>query len=434
MSGGARGEAGSRLDVAEAVAAVMDALGRVREVEDVPLLDALDRVLAEDAVAPLTLPPWDNAGMDGYAVRAEEVRGARADAPVALPVVATVAAGGEPPPALCAGEAMRIMTGAPLPRGADTVIRVEDTDAGETRVLVRDARDAGRNVRPRGEDLRAGDLALAAGTALGPAQLALLAACGVATPRVVRRPRVAILGSGDELVELDLWGEALAGRRIVSSNSYALHALVRQAGGVPVPLGIARDDPGDLRRRLAGAGGCDLLLTSAGISVGAFDHTRDVLDAMGAELRFWRARIRPGGPVGFGVLPDPADGTRTIPWLGLPGNPVSAQVTFELFGRPAIRRLGGHRLLFRRPVPVVLEEDVTIAAPLTHFQRAVVAARADGMLGARLTGPQGSGLLTSMARANALLVIPADAPRSERGSTRHALLLDEPPLAERFAL
>ncbi|MFL5577356.1 MAG: gephyrin-like molybdotransferase Glp [Gemmatimonadaceae bacterium] len=415
------------LSVAEASARILADV-RTLPPERVPLLDALGRVLATPLVAPLTLPPWDNSAMDGYAVRASDVAGASAEAPVSLAVVETVAAGAFPSVPLAPGAAARIMTGAPIPEGADSVVRVEDTDGGLARVEVRNARDAGKNLRFRGEDLREGEVVLAAGTPVGAAQVGVLASCGAAAVDVFRRPRVAILGSGDELVDLDRFHEALAGRKIVSSNSYTLHALVRAAGGEPVNLGVAADTPASLRERLERAAGCDLLVTSAGISVGEFDYAREVLAEMGAELRFWRVRMRPGAPLGFGLL----HGT---PWIGLPGNPVSTMVTFELFVRPAIRRMLGHALLFRRTVTVTLEEPLAIGARLTHFLRAVIAPRADGSLGARLTGSQGSGVLTSMTRANALLVVPDDRPRVAPGETLRAIPLgDDVALAAELAL
>jgi molybdopterin molybdotransferase len=425
------------LSVAEAVDLILRDIGRL-PVERVPLLDALGRVLARPLVAPLTIPPWDNSAMDGYAVRAADVESASVERPIVLPVTETVAAGGFATRPLAPGTATRIMTGAPLPEGTDTVVRVEDTDGGVDRVEVRNARDAGKNVRFRGEDVREGDPVIPAGTPLGPAQLGVLASCGAAVVDVYRRPRVAIMGSGDELVDLDRFHEALAGRKIVSSNSYTLHALVRTAGAEPVNLGVATDDPDSLRERLLGAAGCDLIVTSAGVSVGEFDYTRDVLAALGAEMRFWKVRMRPGAPIGFGILnrsPDRDGLSRGIPWIGLPGNPVSTMVTFELFVRPALRRMLGYERLHRRPVRVVLEESVTIGVRLTHFLRAVVTARPDGTLSARLTGPQGSGILTSMSLANALLVVPEDRPRVEAGETASALLLTEDAqLASHFAL
>lgn len=352
--------------------------------------------------------------MDGYAVRSADARGAAAATPVTLRVVGTVAAGGSSTRALAAGEAMRIMTGAPVPAGADSVIRVEDTDAGEHTVRISDARDVLRNIRPRGEDMANGELAVSKNSELNPGHIGLLASVGRSSVRAYRRPRVAVLASGDELVDVDRFADVLAGSKIVTSNSYSLEAAALEAGADAVSLGTVGDDPKALRDRIAGCE-CDLLLTTGGISVGAFDFTRSVLAELGASLRFWRVRMRPGAPVGFGVL-------RGTPWLGLPGNPVSTLVTFELFARPAIRRMLGHSLVHRRPVRVRLSEPVTISAPLTHFLRAIVETSAEGYA-ARLTGPQGSGLLSSMARANALLVIPPDRLRSEAGEFVDALLL-----------
>ena len=389
--------------------------------ECVPLRRALGRVLAHEVRSPVSLPPWDNSSMDGYAVRADDVRNASDATPVVLPVLETVAAGGAASQPVRPGSAIRIMTGAPLPQGADSVIRVEDTDGGSDRVSIRDGRDALRNVRPMGEDLRAGDVALAAGTTLGAAQLGVLASVGAGLVDVHRIPRVAVLATGDELVDVDGFEAVRQGKRIVSSNSYTLVAAVTEAGGEAVDLGIAPDDRAVLRERFerARAEQCDMLVTSGGVSVGEFDFTREVLLALGADMKFWRVRMRPGAPVGFGVL-------HGAPWVGLPGNPVSSMVTFELFVRPAIRRMRGEQRLFRRATPVTMEEEVSIAAPLTHFIRGIVASDGRGHLRARLTGPQGSGLLTSMARANALLVVPPERYTTgpvRAGETVMALLL-----------
>ena len=410
------------LSVSEASAAVLADIVPLGT-ECVALVESLGRVLARNVVSPLALPPWDNASMDGYAVRAADIDGASRDRPVVLPVLETVAAGGVATRSLEPGSAIRIMTGAPIPDGADSVVRVEDTDRGAERVAIRDSRDARRNVRPRGEDLRAGEVAVSAGTVLGPAHVGVLASVGATTVEVHRLPRVGVLATGDEIVDLDRFAEVLAGRRIVSSNSYTLRAAVTLAGAEVVDLGLAGDDRDALRSRLVAAtdGSCDLLLTSGGVSVGEFDFTREVLAGLGATMRFWRAAIRPGGPIGFGML-------GAIPWLGLPGNPVSALVTFELFARPVIRRLRGERLLFPRPVEVVIDEDIAIGAALTHFMRVVVTTGADGRAHARLTGPQGSGLLTSMARADALLVVPAE--RHERAPVRAGETLFALPLGE----
>ena len=413
---------------------VEDAVGRIvsgiepLSIERVALLDALGRVLASPIVSPLTLPAWDNSAMDGYALRASDVAGASDGAPVTLAVLETVAAGAFPTRDVEAGSCTRIMTGAPLPKGVDTVIRLEDTDGGLERVAIRNDRDARRNVRFRGEDITTGTLVLDRGQPIGPAQIGVLASMGASAVDVHRQPRVAFFGSGDEVVDLDRFAEVLEGKKIVTSNSYTLHALVRATGGIPINLGVARDDPDDLRERVERAEGCDLLVTTAGISAGEFDYLRPVLAEAGLTMDVWKVRMRPGAPLGFGRL-------RGMPWVGLPGNPVSTMVTFDLFVRPVMRRMLGHTRLFRRPVTVTLEEPVKIGAKLTHFLRAVVTVREDHTLSARLTGPQGSGILTSMSLANALLVIPEERPVVAAGETVHAFLIsDDAQLAEHFSL
>ena len=377
-----------------------------------PLREALDAVLAEDVAAAIDLPPWDNSAMDGYAVRSADVA-----ENVELEVIETVPAGQFPQKGIGRGHATRIFTGAPLPRGSDSVIRQEDTDApGNGRVTIRNARDAGKNIRRRGEDITKGSVVLSAGAPLGPAQLGVLASIAHDSPLVYRAPRVAFMGSGDEIVDLERKPEILAGTKIASSNSYTLDAMIRRAGAEPKDLGIARDTKESLREHLAGAtgGGADLLVTTAGVSVGEHDLVRDVLQELGGELKMWRIAMRPGAPVGFGMLGG-------VPWIGLPGNPVSTMVTFELFVRPAIRRMQGHALPFRRTVPVAMQQAVTLGPKLRHYLRAIVEGRE-----ARLTGPQGSGILTSMARANALLIVPADMPSVAAGTELEALILDDP--------
>jgi molybdopterin molybdotransferase len=382
-----------------------------------PLDDALDSVLAEDVVSPIDIPAWTNSAMDGYAVRGEDVRGATAEHPVRLRVVEQIQAGAFPSRRIGPGESARIFTGAPVPEGADSVVRQEDTDEGRETVTIVKDRDAGVNLRPAGEDIRRGTTVLTAGRALGPAELGVLASLAVAHPLVYRQPRVGILASGDEIVDVDRPEEILSGRKVASSNSHTLAALVRRAGGVPVSLGIARDTPASMREHLERALETDLLVTTAGVSVGEHDYLRDVLRQMGAEERFWRLRIRPGAPVGFGLL-------QQIPWIGLPGNPVSTMVTFELLVRPAIRVMAGHALPFRRSVPVRLAEPVNVKPRLQHFLRAVVTDAPTG-LQARLTGPQGSGILTSMMLADALLVIPEGQFETPAGTIVEAIRLDE---------
>jgi molybdopterin molybdotransferase len=406
----------------------------------VPLDDALGGVLAEAVASPVDVPARTNSAMDGYACRAADVRGATREHPVKLQVVEEIPAGAVPRRAIGPGECARIFTGGPLPEGADGVVRQEDTDGqsgsravGQSDdpsirppvhpselgwVAVLNDRDAGINFRLAGEDIPKGSVPLPAGTVLGPAALGVLASLGVAHPVVVRRPRVGILSSGDEIAGLDRADEIRAGTKTGSSNTHTLTALVRLAGGEPVNLGIARDDPADLRAHLERAAEVDLLVTTAGISVGEHDHMRPVLDAMGLELRFWRLRMRPGAPVGFGILGG-------VPWVGLPGNPVSTMVTFELFVRPAIRKMAGHALPFPRGVTVRAAEPITLKPKLQHFLRAIVSEGAEG-LEAKLTGPQGSGILMSMVTANALLVVPEGQHETPAGAELVAIRLDDP--------
>jgi molybdopterin molybdotransferase len=409
--------------------------------EPVDLAQASGKVLAERAAAATTSPPWDNSSMDGYAVRSADLvagdgagrSGARAGPDTnsnVLRVVGAIAAGGFADRPLGAGEAMRIMTGAPVPVGADTVIRIEDTDRDTEHVAILELRDLRRNIRRAGEDFHQGDVLFERGTELRAAHLGVLASAGVRTVTVFCAPRVAIISSGDELMELsdlsDLGelGEladnsARSGTsRIVSSNSWTLGQLIRDAGGEPVDLGIARDTPQSLRAMLEQASDCDVVITSGGVSDGDHDHARAVFAEMGGVLDFWKVRMRPGAPMAFGLL-------RDIPWFGLSGNPVSAMITFEIFVRPALRKMLGHRKLHRELISVRLAEPVEIAAPLTHFLRAAVTRSDNGEYVARLAGSQSSAVLTAMARANALLVVPADRQSNPVGSMLSAMPLTD---------
>jgi len=405
------------LTVAEASERILAEI-RPLDIETVPLRQALGRVLAEDVSATVTMPPWSNSSMDGYAVRSADITPVMSGEPVKLRVVATVAAGEFASRALKRGEAMRIMTGAPVPDGADSVIRKEDTDGGSSKVEIRDARDVWKNIRPAGEDFQRGDVLAKRGAPIKAALIGVLASTGVSEVKTFKRPRVAIISSGDELVDLEEFDKVAAGRRIVSTNSYTLDAMTRQAGGVPIDLGIAADTKASLRRKLDSATECDLILTSAGVSVGDLDHTRDVFASLGGEQKFWKVRMRPGAPLAFGMLND-------VPWIGVSGNPVSAMVSFELFVRPALRKMQGYLTLFRRTVTVILEEDVKIGARLTHFLRAIVTRDQSGELVARLTGIQSSGVLTSMVKANALLIVPESSPKVAKGTQLKALMLDQ---------
>jgi len=392
------------------------------EPEEAEILDALDRVLAEDVYSDTDIPPFDNSAMDGYAVRAADTVGASSEAPVTLRVIGDLAAGYTTDLVVEPGTAIRIMTGAPLPAGADAVVRFEETGEGLSgrekagdrvgifsQVVIRE------NVRSAGEDVREGELVLAEGTILRAQEIGVLASLGRARVRVIRRPRVAILATGDELIAID---QPLSPGKIRSSNEYSNAALVRRYGGVPIRLGIARDDVGELTAKIYEglAQRVDLFLTSAGVSVGDYDVVKDVLSAEG-EMHFWQVRMKPGKPLAFGEI-------RGVPLLGLPGNPMSALVSFEQFARPAILKMLGKTRLRKPTVEAVLEEDVK-SSGRRNFKRAVITRRG-GEYYASVTGPQGSGILTSMVKANGLAIIPEGIRQMKAGERVTVQMLDWP--------
>ncbi|HKY99445.1 MAG TPA: gephyrin-like molybdotransferase Glp [Gemmatimonadaceae bacterium] len=397
------------ISVAEASARILARTG-VLSGESVATGNAAHRVLSEPVIASVDSPPWDNSSMDGYAVRSADLTGPG----TTLKVIGEVPAGAFPSGPIDAGEAMRVMTGAPVPEGADSVIRHEDTDDGRSSVTIHDLRDAKRNIRKCGEDFQKGETIFPAGAMLGIAHIGALAAAGVRTVSVHRRPRVAIMSSGDELVTLEDFTPDLAGRKIVSANSITLVELVRDAGGEPIDLGIAADTIESVHEKFEAVHDADLIITSAGISVGDHDHVRTVFESMGGTIDFWKVRMRPGAPLAFGLL-------NGVPWIGLSGNPVSAIVTFELFVRPAVRKMLGCSLLFPRTIPVRVSHEIDLAAPLMHFLRVDVTMDEHGVYNASLAGSQSSGVLTAMARSNALLVLPGDSIRITPGEVHRAI-------------
>ena len=399
------------ITVEEASARTLDPIKPLGE-EDVRIADAIGRVLAASVKSPVVLPPWDNAGMDGYAVRASDLE--TAVLPLALPVAGVVAAGARGTTQLPPLSAIRIMTGAPLPGGADTVIRIEDTDRGTKLVTINDTRDLRRNIRFKGDELGAGDVVARAGTTVGPAHIGLLASVGAAKLRVYKLPRIAVISSGDELVDLDRFADVLAGHAIVSSNSYSIRSAAAAVGATVADYGIVRDDPRALANRFDAAKSSDLIVTTGGVSVGDFDFTRDVVRQLGGDIRIDRVRMRPGAPLAFGMI-------GSVPWLGLPGNPVSALATFELFAKPLIRRLRGERAIFPMPIPCVVGDAIELGAPLTHFLRCTLTPDDDGDLVARLTGSQSSSQLSSMAMANALLIVPPEMMKVRAGERLSAI-------------
>jgi molybdopterin molybdotransferase len=384
-------------------------------------LDALGQVLDEDITAAFDIPPLDNTSMDGYAVRAPDTAGASQASPHELRVIGEVAAGYIYDGEVTDGAAVRIMTGAPIPRGADAVVPFEETDeeTAHSHESVQVFKEAypGANIRPAGQDVHTGDVVLRKGVVLRPQEVGVIASLGRDRVRVVRRPVVSVLSTGDELLEP---GQPRDGARIYDSNAYSVAALVQRFGGVPKLLGIARDTAEALTARIHEGLGADMLVTSAGVSKGDYDIVKDVLAREG-EVAFWTVAVKPGKPLAFGAFE--WDGRR-IPHIGLPGNPVSSMVAFELFGRPAVLKMMG-KTDYRRPIVRAIAEDriTNIDDPRVFLARCVVTER-NGRYYARLTGAQGSGILTSMVRANGLTIIPADVDVVEPGQEIDVLMLD----------
>ncbi len=370
--------------------------------EQAEIARALGRVLAEDVRADEDVPPWANSSMDGYAVRGADTAAAAPGAPVRLQVAGRVPAGAPAARPLEPGEAYRIFTGAPMPPGADAVVPQEDVRGDGSAVLLERAVAPGAYVRPRGEDLQAGQLVLERGRVVGAADVGVLATLGRARASVIRRPRVAILSTGDEIADL---GERPGPGQIRNSNTYALMAQVGEAGAEAVNLGVARDALSDIEARLGWGLGCDLVLSSAGVSVGEHDFVKAALERLGAEQHLWLVDMRPGKPIAFATVPRPDRGA--LPIVALPGNPVSAMVTFELFVRPALRKMAGHAVLHRRRVTATALAPIPNPGRRRGYLRVTLSATGDG-LGARLTGDQGSGILRSMVAADGLAVVPGD--------------------------
>ncbi|MCH7837088.1 MAG: molybdopterin molybdotransferase MoeA [Chloroflexi bacterium] len=417
------------ISVDEALERILSYFDRL-EPEERPVPDALGQVLAEDVESTLDIPPLDNTAMDGYAVRAADTEGASEANPVRLRVSGELAAGyifdGEVTP----GSAVRIMTGAPIPRGADAVVPFEETDESSTgsdrefgtfaksasEVGVLKAAKLGANIRRAGEDVGRGTLVLPQGTVLRPAQIGVLASLGKATVRVIRRPIVAILSTGDELLQP---GQPVEPGKIYDSNAYSVAAMVRESGGIPRTLGIATDTVDALTAKIGEGLDADMLITSAGVSRGDYDVVKEVLAKEG-DIDFWTVRMKPGKPLAFGAFPA---GDRKVPHIGLPGNPVSSMITFELFGRPAVYKMLGKSGWQRPTVRAVAEERIVNTDGRRVYARAIVSQR-EGRYYASLTGPQGSGILTSMAQANALAVVPEEVAAVEAGDEVECLLLD----------
>jgi len=398
----------------------------VLEVEESPILSCLGQVLAEDIFSDINIPPLDNSAMDGYAVRAADTHGASPKSPRILRVIDTVTAGSISQARVEPGTAVRIMTGAAIPKGADAVVKFEDTDqsgrgadASEVGILAEVTK--GLEIRRAGEDIARGMMVLDKGTVIRPAEVGALASLGRSLIKVIRRPVVAILATGDEIVDIT---KPLPEGKIYNTNSYSLAALVMRYGGIPRVLGIAPDVESSLVSRLHLGLDADMLVTSGGVSLGDYDIVRDVLAKEG-EVVFWQVRQKPGKPLTFGMIRalGGGDGIRKIPLFGLAGNPVSAMLNFELFVRPAMFRMMGRKNLAKPMIEAIIEEPIENTDGRRIFARAIVQKR-EGKYFARLTGPQGSGILTSMTLANGLVIVPEDAPGVEEGDSVQVIMLD----------
>lgn len=376
--------------------------------ERVMLGQAVGRLLAEDIIAPWDIPLWDNSAMDGFAVRAADCRPG-----TILPVTGFLPAGGSGTIPLAAGSAIRIMTGAPIPPGADAVIPIEETDPADDRVTLIGPVWKGQHIRYRGEDVARGETVIPAGTLIRPAEISMLASCSRLLVPVHRRPRVAIVSTGDELVEP---GEPLAPGQIINSNTLALAAAVQEAGADPVIVGIARDDLTSHREKLREGLQADVLITSAGVSAGDRDLVRDVLEELGVKQLFWKVDIKPGRPTAFGVR----DGK---PVFSLPGNPVASLVTFELFVRPALLRMMGHRRVIKPTVSALLQDEVKKKPGRLHFIRVQVEKGNDGYR-IRSSGDQNTGILKTLVHANGLALLPPEGERFPAGTPLEVILLD----------
>ena len=401
------------ISLEEALSQILNAIHPLG-LEKVNLLDTLGRVIGEDILASRPIPPKNNSAMDGYALCWEDTRGASREIPVILEVIEDLPAGSIPSKTVGKGQAVRIMTGAPVPEGADAVMRMEDTekDGQQVRIFVEAAK--GQDIRNAGEDVRKGEKVISRGDILRPAEIGMLAALGRSFISVYQRPLVAILATGDELVDVD---ENPSPWQIISSNSYALAAQILDCGATPLQIGIAKDTREDLTAKFKTALRADLIISSGGVSVGDYDLVKDIMKEVGNRMQFWQVAMRPGKPLAFGAM-------NNIPLFGLPGNPVSSMVSFEQFVRPSILKLMGHRNLFRRTVRALLKEPIDKKKGTRHFIRARITFE-DGRYRVVSTGEQGSGILKSMVKANGLIVLPEETTSVKVGETVMVQLIDQ---------
>ncbi|HEY97616.1 MAG TPA: molybdopterin molybdotransferase MoeA [Dehalococcoidia bacterium] len=418
------------ISVEEALEKILKEVEVLNE-EKVPILNALGQVLAEDIKSDITIPPLDNSAMDGYAVISRDTAGASESSPRVLRVIDTVMAGSISRKEVTPGTAVRIMTGAAVPKGADCVVQFENTDEDErkksaisepyTQVGILAETTPGLNIRRTGEDISRGATVLLKGTVLRPSEIGLLASLGQTHVTVIRRPVVAVLATGNELVSID---KPLSEGKIYDSNTYSIASLVQRYGAIPKILGIARDTEEELVSKLRQVEDADMLLSTGGVSMGDYDMVKDIL-ARDGEMVFWKVRVKPGKPLAFGKIKATGKGNRTriIPHLGLPGNAVSCMVSFELFVRPALLKMMGKTMVAKPTVQAIIEDNIKNNAGRRLYDRAITERR-NGKYYARLTGPQGSGILSSMGLANSLVIIPEDRKEVRKGEVVQALMLD----------
>lgn len=400
------------ISVEEALGLILE---NIREIgfEKVDIKEALGRVIAEDVYARRNIPPWDNSAMDGYAVRVDDVEGASKENPAVLKVIESLPAGYISENRLNQGEAIKIMTGAPMPNGADAVVMAEYTekDGGRVRILKRP--EKGDHIRRAGEDVKEGQLVIKKGQLIRPSEIGMLASMARSIVSVYQRPRVAILATGDELVDLD---EEICGAKIINSNTYAVGAQIQECGALPILLGIARDRQDELEEKLRLGMNADIIITSGGVSVGDYDHVKDVVKGLGGDLRLWKVAIKPGKPLAFSML-------NGRPMFGLPGNPVASMVTFEIFVRPAILKMMGHKKIFRPIIDATIKNDLKKKEQRRHFIRAFVQSDVDGYA-VETTGDQGSHMMTSMTKANGLIIFHENETSIKAGDKVKVMLLD----------
>jgi molybdopterin molybdotransferase len=413
------------LSVEEALQKILNAVD-ILDTEAIPIMESLGQVLAEDVISDIDVPPLDNSAMDGYAVRSEDTRGASEKTPKTLKVIDTVIAGGISKKEVIPGVAIRIMTGAPIPKGADSVVQFEDTDDAKNKdaslnitpehVKVFAEVKKGQSIRQSGENAARGKVIINKGTIIRPAEIGLAASIGRSHVKVIRRPVVAVMSTGNELVEP---AKPLPEGKIYDSNIYSIAGLVKRYGCIPKILGIVRDDEKELMKKLKRAQDCDMLLTTGGVSMGDYDMVKDVL-AKDGDMVFWKVRVKPGKPLVFGKIKGK---NKNIPHLGLPGNAASCMVSFELFVRPALLKMMGKTKLAKPTIKAIIENTIKNDDGRRIYDRAIIEKR-DGHYYARLTGPQGSGILTSMSLANGLVLIPEEVTQVNKGDTVQVLMLD----------